>query len=227
MQSYLGESPADRSRPLVGVPEATTPDRIRFFGRPFTLIGPVPGIDAPSSTSSLILESRPWADNGRSLPIPAIDHGPRPAGWESQWSQPGRAQLLDQHTGPRHGSGTRRLRGRTDDAGRVAGTGRSGMEESSPLRCPARVPAAMGPIRAAVMSLNALERSQERARPETRDTAGTCQIGGSYDVRLADQFLDGLAAVDDLHRATARGGVLSGDVNSHRFWSWWRSSPSR
>jgi len=72
VQSYLGESPADVTRPLVGVPEATTPDRIRYFGRPFTLIGVVPGVDEPSSTTSLILESRPWQESGNSPPIQTI-----------------------------------------------------------------------------------------------------------------------------------------------------------
>ena len=71
-QNYLGESPADLTGPLVGVPEATTPDRIRFFGRPFTLIGVMPGIDEPSSRTSMILESRPWEESGNHPPIPAI-----------------------------------------------------------------------------------------------------------------------------------------------------------
>ena len=72
VQSYLGESPADLTRPLVGVPEPTTPDRIRFFGRPFTLMGVMPGIDEPTSKHSLILESRPWEESGNHPPIPAI-----------------------------------------------------------------------------------------------------------------------------------------------------------
>ena len=57
-QRYLGQSPANPTRPLVGVPEPNEPDRIRFFGRPSTLIGVIPGIDEPSSGNSLILEDR-------------------------------------------------------------------------------------------------------------------------------------------------------------------------
>ena len=72
VRSYLGETPSDLTRPLVGVPEATAPDRIRFFGRPFALIGSVPGIDEPSSSTSLILERRPWEERGNRPPIPAI-----------------------------------------------------------------------------------------------------------------------------------------------------------
>jgi len=71
-QNYLGEAPADLTGPLVGVPEATTPDRIRFFGRPFTLIGVMPGIDEPSSRTSLTIESRPWEESGNHPPIQAI-----------------------------------------------------------------------------------------------------------------------------------------------------------
>ncbi len=72
--SYLGELPADRSRPLIGVPDATTPDRIRFFGRPFALFGELPGIDEASATPSLVLESRPWwwGEKDSRVPIPAI-----------------------------------------------------------------------------------------------------------------------------------------------------------
>jgi len=71
-QSYLGEAPADLTGPLVGVPEATAPDRIRFFGRPFTLIGALPGMDKPSSRTSLTLEPRPWDESANQTPIPAI-----------------------------------------------------------------------------------------------------------------------------------------------------------
>jgi len=72
VQSYLGEAPADLTGPLVGVPEATAPDRIRFFGRPFTLMGVMPGIDEPSSRTALTLESRPWDQSENPPPIQAI-----------------------------------------------------------------------------------------------------------------------------------------------------------
>jgi hypothetical protein len=72
-QSYLGTSPVDVTRPLVGVPEAAIPDRVRLFGRPSSLIGLVPGVDGPSATrTSLILESRPWLERGGLPPMPAI-----------------------------------------------------------------------------------------------------------------------------------------------------------
>jgi hypothetical protein len=61
VQDYLGESRTDLAGPLVPVPEPTTPDRIRLFGRPFTLIGAMPGIDEPASRPSLTFENRAWA----------------------------------------------------------------------------------------------------------------------------------------------------------------------
>jgi hypothetical protein len=59
-RTYLGETPATVSRPLAAVPEVGATDRIRFFGRPFTLMGNAPGIDQTSSVISLAIESRPW-----------------------------------------------------------------------------------------------------------------------------------------------------------------------
>ena len=41
----------------------------------------------------------------------------------------------------------------------------------------------------------------------------------------SDQLGDRLAAVDDLHRAAERGGVLGVDVDAHGRCTWWRSGP--
>jgi hypothetical protein len=60
---YLGTSPANLTRPQLGVPEPNAPDRIRRFGRPFALIGVMPGLDEPSPRTSLILERRPWPED--------------------------------------------------------------------------------------------------------------------------------------------------------------------
>ena len=57
---YLGETPANVIRLSGRIPEPSEPDRIRLFGRPSSLIGTMPGIDATSSTAPLILEERPW-----------------------------------------------------------------------------------------------------------------------------------------------------------------------
>jgi len=66
-QTYLGEMPANLTRPLGGVAEPSATDRIRFLGRPFTLMGEIPGIDGTSSPISLNLESRPWDAIGNAL----------------------------------------------------------------------------------------------------------------------------------------------------------------
>jgi hypothetical protein len=60
---YLGTSPAELARPLVGVHEPSAPDRIRGVGRPFAMIGPLPGLDELSPNVSLILEPRLWHDD--------------------------------------------------------------------------------------------------------------------------------------------------------------------
>jgi hypothetical protein len=57
---YLGEMPANLTRPMGGVPEPSEPDRIRLFGLPSPLIGSMPGIEQTSSKVSLTLEDRPW-----------------------------------------------------------------------------------------------------------------------------------------------------------------------
>jgi hypothetical protein len=57
-QKYLGLAPANPTRPLSGVPEPNEPERIRFFGRPSTLIGVIPGIDEPSSGQPVTFENR-------------------------------------------------------------------------------------------------------------------------------------------------------------------------
>jgi hypothetical protein len=71
-QKYLGQSPANPTRPLVGVPEPNEPDRIRFFGRPSTLIGVLPGIDEPSPGNAFTLESRNTEGSWNSPRNPAI-----------------------------------------------------------------------------------------------------------------------------------------------------------
>jgi hypothetical protein len=71
-QRYLGQSPSNPTRPLVGVPEPNEPDRIRFFGRPSALIGDISGIDEPSSDNSLILENRNSEWSWNSTRNPAI-----------------------------------------------------------------------------------------------------------------------------------------------------------
>ncbi len=75
---YLGEMPANLTRPPGGVPEPSEPDRIRLFGRPSPLIGVMPGIEATSSKVSLTLEDRPWdaVGNGTALPIDRHDSSP-------------------------------------------------------------------------------------------------------------------------------------------------------
>jgi hypothetical protein len=72
MQRYVGESPVDPNAPLVRVPEATTSDRPRLFGRPLTLIGVMPGIDEPSSRPSLTLENRSWVARVDFAPVRSI-----------------------------------------------------------------------------------------------------------------------------------------------------------
>jgi hypothetical protein len=72
VQTYLGESPADLSRPLPSVPEPTNPDRIRAIGRPFRLVGFAPGVDEPTPRNSLVLEDSPWYASGYYLPLPAV-----------------------------------------------------------------------------------------------------------------------------------------------------------
>ncbi len=62
---YLGTSPANGARPLVGVAESGAPDRIRRLGYPLALIGALPGLDQSASRPSLSLERRPWPDSAR------------------------------------------------------------------------------------------------------------------------------------------------------------------
>jgi hypothetical protein len=69
---YLGESPDDLTGPLVGVPEATVPDRVRHLGRPAALVGVLPGINEPSPAASLTLESRPWEASAAHPPVRVI-----------------------------------------------------------------------------------------------------------------------------------------------------------
>ncbi len=71
-QTYLGEGSRTLPRPLVGVPEPSASDRIRFLGRPTTLIGLAPGVDVTVPPILLQLESRPWGDLAINLPIQAI-----------------------------------------------------------------------------------------------------------------------------------------------------------
>jgi hypothetical protein len=59
-QIYLGETLANVSRPLVGVPEPSAPERVRFLGRPLSLIGVLPGTEGTPGKFSLTLEREPW-----------------------------------------------------------------------------------------------------------------------------------------------------------------------
>ena len=71
-QTYLGAGSRTLARPLVGVPEPSASDRIRFLGRPTTLIGLAPGVDVTAPPILLKLESRPWDVLAITLPIQAI-----------------------------------------------------------------------------------------------------------------------------------------------------------
>jgi hypothetical protein len=71
-QTYLGAGSRTLPRPLVGVPEPSASDRIRFLGRPTTLIGLAPGVDVTVPPILLQLESRPSGDLAINLPIQAI-----------------------------------------------------------------------------------------------------------------------------------------------------------
>jgi hypothetical protein len=71
-QTYTGEGSRTLARPPSGVPEPSASDRIRFMGRPTTLIGLVPGVDVTAQPILLKLESRPWDDLRYTLPLPAI-----------------------------------------------------------------------------------------------------------------------------------------------------------
>ena len=82
---YLGEMPANLTRPTGGVPEPSEPDRIRLLGRPSPLIGVMPGIEATSSKLSLTLE------DGRGMRS-ATPRRPDPSSrsfysWVSCWSR--------------------------------------------------------------------------------------------------------------------------------------------
>jgi hypothetical protein len=57
---YLGEENANLTRALAGVPAPYASDRIRTLGRPFPLMGLLPGIDEPPSKNSLVLQSQGW-----------------------------------------------------------------------------------------------------------------------------------------------------------------------
>jgi hypothetical protein len=70
--NYLGQAPSNPNRPLAGVPEPNEPDRIRFFGRPFTLIGVMPGVDEPPSQNPLALVHATAEDTWTSSRILAI-----------------------------------------------------------------------------------------------------------------------------------------------------------
>jgi hypothetical protein len=72
---YLGDMLANLSQPPAGVAEPSAPERIRLLGRPFSLIGSIPGIDGPSSTLSLTLQRQSLAaivTGPRDLPIVTI-----------------------------------------------------------------------------------------------------------------------------------------------------------
>jgi hypothetical protein len=60
---YLGTSTSDGARPLVGVPDAHAPDRIRRFGRPFALMGSLAGVDETAPKRSLTIEPRLWQED--------------------------------------------------------------------------------------------------------------------------------------------------------------------
>jgi hypothetical protein len=60
---YFGDLTTKLTGPSVGVPEPNSPERIRAFGRPMSFLGAVPGVDDPSSKTSLVLESQPWAES--------------------------------------------------------------------------------------------------------------------------------------------------------------------
>jgi hypothetical protein len=63
---YLGQAVERAARPLSSVPEPNAPERIRTFGFPSTLMGVLPGVDAPPSSAPLIVESHPWDDRANS-----------------------------------------------------------------------------------------------------------------------------------------------------------------
>jgi hypothetical protein len=71
-RTYLGEGSPTPARPLSSVPEPSASDRIRFLGRPTTLMGLVPGVEATASPTLLKVETRSWDDWENSLPLQVI-----------------------------------------------------------------------------------------------------------------------------------------------------------
>jgi hypothetical protein len=71
-QTYLGEGSPTLARPHFGAPEPIASDRIRFLGRPTTLIGLIPGVDVTAPPTILTLETRPLDDLASALPLQAI-----------------------------------------------------------------------------------------------------------------------------------------------------------
>jgi hypothetical protein len=57
-QSYLGQSPKEVERPVVGVPELYALDRIRSRGARTTFVGVVSGVEGPRPRRSLTIEGR-------------------------------------------------------------------------------------------------------------------------------------------------------------------------
>jgi hypothetical protein len=60
---YFGDQTAKLTGPSVAVPEPIAPERIRTFGRPFSFLGVLPGIDDSTSRPSMVLENRPWTES--------------------------------------------------------------------------------------------------------------------------------------------------------------------
>jgi hypothetical protein len=60
---YFGDQTTKLSGPSVGIPEPNAPERIRNFGRPISFWGALPGVDDPTSKTSLVLETKPWTES--------------------------------------------------------------------------------------------------------------------------------------------------------------------